>query len=224
MQEIITAYNDTPAVPVGGGTGYPHRVWTQHEGGVVDPLEPFVLISSDGTTHIVSGVKARADAERQPEEHHAECAADVFNNEAKCPSSKVQYPYVPHKYMDQVQGGMHVQGLSRTKLVVYTPATTRIWEIPYDRAYCVQLLWPSLRDAYFSLILPRVILRDQGVLPQGSLFLDENPHRDVALPVKELAATVHPNELDLDGTLAKEEHAWSDELLRAICAGVAEQA
>lgn len=76
---------------------------------------------------------------------------------------------VPCSYFDQIQGNMHIMGLGHTIFLVLSPSGYRVTVVPYDAAYCNDLLMPALEGFWLNVLRPGLetlpCLSDFGCLP-----------------------------------------------------------
>jgi putative phage-type endonuclease len=89
--------------------------------------------------------------------------------EIKCPFTKKLYPHIPHYYFDQIQGIMAILKLPFCDFVVWTPEVTQVRRYNFDPSYWKEVLYPRLRTFYFQEYLPRLILKEEGLLREGEL-------------------------------------------------------
>lgn len=141
------------------------RPQVDYPGLMVCPELPWLAVSPDGLPRM-NGLK--------------------FLLEIKCPFSKQLYPYIPHYYFDQIQGIMAILKLPFCDFVVWTPQSTQIRRYKYDPIYWEKVLMPKLQHFYMNEYLPRIILKQNGLLLQGQLepkTFDSNPTEDdVVIP------------------------------------------
>jgi hypothetical protein len=92
-----------------------------------------------------------------------------FLLEIKCPFNGKLYPFIPQYYYDQVQGIMGILKLPFCDFVVWTHRYTQIRRIAFDVNYWRDFLFPQLQTFYMNEYLPRLILKQRGLLKKGEL-------------------------------------------------------
>lgn len=92
-----------------------------------------------------------------------------FLLEIKCPFKKELYAIIPHYYYDQIQGIMALLQLPFCDFVVWTPSMTQIRRYAFDPSYWQQVLFPRLETFYMEEYLPRLIMKQEGILKEGEL-------------------------------------------------------
>ena len=124
-----------------------------YPGLIICQKEPWLAVSPDGLPCIkmIDGTVTR------------------FLLEIKCPFTKKLYPHIPHYYFDQIQGIMAILKLPFCDFVVWTPEKTQIRRYNFDPTYWKQVLYPRLHSFYFEEFLPRIILKEEGLLKEGEL-------------------------------------------------------
>ncbi len=102
-----------------------------------------------------------------------------FLLEIKCPSpykfngeykGALFYPEIPHYYFDQIQGIMGILGFEWCDFIVFTEHYTQIRRFLFDEQYFFTVLFPKLHDFYMFEYLPRIVLKNMGLLREGELF------------------------------------------------------
>lgn len=110
--------------------------------------------------------------------------------EIKCPFRKRLYDFIPAMYYDQIQGTMGFLGLKFWDFVVWTPNFMQIRRVPFDEAYWSQELLPGLEKFYMTQVLPRLVMKDQGLLEEPAI----DPAIYVELPEDVFRLTQPPKE------------------------------
>lgn len=107
-----------------------------------------------------------------------------FLLEIKCPFRGKIYPHIPHYYFDQIQGIMGLLQLPFCDFVVWTPTQTSIRRYAFDKKYWCKVLFPRLKTFYMDEYLPRLLLKEEGVLKEDEL--EPAMHidlEDVSIPI-----------------------------------------
>ena len=149
------------------------RLEVEHQGLTVPVSSPWLGCSPDG---IVSETKADGSVTKTL-------------LEIKCPWSRRRYypSEVPAYYVPQIQGLMHLLGLSCCYFYVFLPESaggSRCTPVLYDSQYCEEFLMPRLREFYFGLYVPCAILYEEGmftrkpIIAGASACIDTTPAED----------------------------------------------
>ena len=125
-----------------------------YPGLIICQNEPWLAVSPDG----LPCMKA-----------HDNSSQTRYLLEIKCPFTKKLYPHIPHYYFDQIQGIMAILKLPFCDFVVWTPEVTQVRRYNFDPSYWKEVLYPRLRTFYFNEYLPRLILKEEGLLKEGEL-------------------------------------------------------
>ena len=147
-----------------------------YPGLIISQDKPWMGVSPDGLVALTSNGKT----------FH-------FLLEIKCPFSRKFYDIIPHYYFDQIQGLMAILNLPWCDFIVYTPERTQIKRYMFDMVYWKTVLYPKLENFYMNEYLPRMILKERGLLHPGQIDIE------VELPTEqtiEIAQTVNPIEFD----------------------------
>lgn len=92
-----------------------------------------------------------------------------FLLEIKCPVKKNFYPHIPHYYYDQIVGLMSILQLPFCDFVVWTPEKTQIRRFNANPDYWKKVLFPRLHNFYMNEYLPRLIMKEEGLLKHKEL-------------------------------------------------------
>lgn len=101
--------------------------------------------------------------------------------EIKCPFwskrniNKPHYKHIPHYYYDQIQGVMGILCAPYCDFVTWSPGCFQVRRFNFDPVYWKQYMLPQLRDFYMNEYLPRLILKEDGILQHGQLEVIVNP-------------------------------------------------
>lgn len=138
-----------------------------YPGTIVIKRENWVSISPDGLVRVEF---------TDPEKPHEDILLEF-----KCPYARNEFydqcgGGIPLYYFDQIQGSMgflHMDDLNikRCFFSVWLRERTQISEFPYEQDYFEKEMFPRLRAFYFNELLPRIVLKDLGILKEGQVQL-----------------------------------------------------
>lgn len=138
-----------PAIYLPGNRGDERdALWLEQCSLVLHPDYPFLGYSADGIWHLPG-------------------SGSVLN-EIKCPQNV--YPRTPPPHYCQVTLGCAILSLNEISYNVYLPQALFMHRYKFDEPFWEQYLLPALKDAFYNYLLPRLILRDKGLLLPGELF------------------------------------------------------
>ena len=115
--------------------------------------------------------------------------------EIKCPFYKKSYPHIPHYYYDQIQGIMGILKLPYCDFVTWSKDVFQIRRFKFDPDYWNKVMFPGLEAFYMNEYLPRLILKEEGVLKHNELepAVDKNEIDETAIVLDDVEA---PKEFD----------------------------
>jgi hypothetical protein len=144
---------DCKVVPLGEasvGFDHPYDVWMEERNFTICKEYPFLGASSDGLF------------------------GNIYN-ESKAPATNAAYPVTPPHYYVQFTQGMYILKMTQAVLSVYTERGVQLRYHDFDHDFWHNECLPSLKNFYFNQYLPRVVLRNKGMLQFGCLDVDEVP-------------------------------------------------
>lgn len=89
--------------------------------------------------------------------------------EIKCPFYKSGYPFIPHYYYDQIQGLMGLLQLPYCDFFTWSKQRIQIRRYAFDPVYWKTVLFPRLETFYMKEYLPRLVLKEAGILQPGEI-------------------------------------------------------
>lgn len=101
--------------------------------------------------------------------------------EIKCPFwtrrniNKAHYRSIPLHYFDQIQGAMGILNLPFCDFVTWSPKSFQVRRFNFDPVYWGQYMLPQLRKFYMEEYMPRLILKEDGILKHGQIDVVVNP-------------------------------------------------
>lgn len=129
---------------------YPNDPWMENRNFIVCKEYPFLGCSPDGIYH------------------------NVYN-ESKAPANNKYYPTTPMSYFCQFQLGMYIMNMKKAVLSVYTERGIQLRFHDFDQPFWDNDLFPALQDFYMNQYVPRMILKEKGLLTNCCVDIDENP-------------------------------------------------
>lgn len=130
------------------------RIWIEEKGIYIDKVDDWLGASPDGILHII-------DKDGNEE---------LVYIEIKCPISKRFYNNNwPHYYYDQIQAGMAITGIHKCYAVILTPSDVAIMTYTFNENYWTQELYPKLKDFYWRLYVPLLILKKKNLLTKDNI-------------------------------------------------------
>jgi hypothetical protein len=124
------------------------QLWLEECPLVVHDKHPYLAYSADGLWHQLGQLPVL--------------------NEIKCP--RQMYPCIPLSHYCQITMGCALMNTQEISYNVYLPEAVFMHKYKFDQEFWDEYLLPALEDAFYNFLLPRLILRDKGILGPGELY------------------------------------------------------
>lgn len=167
------------------------------ERGLVICVEhPWLAVSPDGVVTVDGYEDCNVDKLWPLPTTISEALLNVTHDyllEIKCPARKRFYPgRIPEYYLAQTIGQMAVMDAPYLDFIVFIPKETQVTRICFNKDLW-QHLFNELKQFYFGQLLPRLVLKDLGVLVENSLeSSDKVIEQEVYQEAHELMLELYP--------------------------------